>query len=102
MDAEILDKVGQMDEAINEQVAGAQLSWFHALLVKLGLGDWISYLSLDALKAYLATLKQNLEAKVEEQKMLAKQRSDEFQGKLQEKTASWKEALPEAIKSRIN
>lgn len=102
MDKEILDKVGEMDQALEQQVASAQLSWFHALLVKLGLGDWISYLSIDALKAYLATLKKNLEAKVEEQKSLARQHSEQLQDKLHEKTASWKEALPDVIKAKIS
>ena len=101
MDKEILDKVEEMDEAIEQQVASAQLSWFHALLVRLGLGDWIQFLSIEALKEYLATLKKNLEAKVEEQKALARQHSETFQGKLVEKTAAWKDALPEAIKTRI-
>jgi len=101
MDKEILDKVGEMDQAIEQQVATAQLSWFQALLVRLGLGDWIGLLSVDALKQYLATLKKNLETKVEEQKTLARQQSEQLQGKLQEKAASWKDALPEVIKSKI-
>ena len=102
MDKEILDKVVEMDDAIEQQVAGAQLSWFQQLLVRLGLGDWISMLSIEALKQYLATMKKNLQDKVEEQKTLVKQHSENFQGQLKEKTAAWKEALPEPIKSRIS
>jgi hypothetical protein len=101
MDKEILQKVEEMDEAIESQVAGAQLSWFHQLLIKLGLGDWISYLSIEALKEYLATLKKNLETRVEEQKTLARQHSEKLQVSFQEKTAAWKDALPDAIKTRI-
>jgi len=101
MDKEILDKVEEMDEAIEQQVAGAQLTWFQQLLVRLGLGDWISLLSIETLKAYLATLKKNLETKVEEQKTLVRQHSENLQTQFKEKTAAWKEALPEPIKSRI-
>jgi predicted transport protein len=101
MDQEILDKVVEMDEAIEQQVASAQLSWFQQLLVRLGLGEWISMLSIDALKQYLLTLKKNLEEKAEEQKTIARQRSEKLQEVIQEKTASWKEALPDAIKTRI-
>jgi hypothetical protein len=101
MDKEILDKVEEMDQAIEQQAAGAQLSWFQQLLIKLGLGEWISLLSIEALKAYLATLKKNLELKVEEQKSLARQHSENIQSQIKEKTAAWKAALPEAIKSKI-
>lgn len=87
MDQEILDKVKQMDEAI---AASTQLSWFQQLLVNIGLGDWIDLLSIDALKKYLATLKQNLEEKVE----VVNQQAETLQ-------AALKEALPEAIKSKI-
>ena len=66
MDEEILQKVEQMDAALlsatGENQTGsagepaAELSWWQALLVRLGLGDWINSFNVDALKAYMATL----------------------------------------------
>ena len=101
MGKEILDKVEQMDVAIEQKVAGAQLTWFQQLLIRLGLGDWISSLSIDSLKQYLATLKKNIEEKVETQKMLVKQQSESLQEKILEKTTNWKDSLPDAIKTRL-
>lgn len=102
MGKEIIDKVEEIDEAIEQQVTGgAQLSWFQQLLTRLGLGDWISLLSVDTLKQYLTTLKKNLEIKVEERKELARQQSSSLQAQIRDKTTAWKDALPEAIKSKI-
>ena len=66
------------------------MSWFQALLIKLGLGDWLESFSVEALKQYLETLKKNIGEKVEEHKQLARTQSGKF-----------REALPEGIKSRI-
>jgi hypothetical protein len=88
MDAEILEKVEEMDAALNSSQEESKddsegLSWFQALLIKLGLADWLNFLSIDAIKAYVATLRANVEARV------------------LQRTASWKESLPESIKARI-
>lgn len=130
MDSEILDKMEQMDAALAEAtnvesktdadtVAAQELSWWQNLLVKFGLGAWINSLNLESLKAYLATLKANAEKKIEEQKqkideqtqlvkqkieekkVLVRQSSESLQSKLLEKTSSWKESLPEPIRSRL-
>jgi hypothetical protein len=101
MDKEILEKVEEMDNAIEQQIATSQVSWFQQLLGRLGLEEWISFLSVDALKAYFATMKKNIGDKVEEQKLMARQRSQKLQETIHEKTASWKEALPDSIKTRI-
>ena len=101
MDQEILNKVEQMDEALDQNNTSTELSWWQQLLIKFGLGDWINSLSLEAIKAYIATLKKNIEEKVESQKLLVKQQSETLQSKILEKTSSWKESLPDAIKTRI-
>jgi hypothetical protein len=144
MDQEILDKVEEMDAALikaTENIetksddsidaqAQASLSWWRNLLIKFGLGDWISFLNVDSLKAYLATIKANAEQRIEEQKQqlqqkideqkqlvrqasetfqgkieerkqLVRQASETFQGKLLEHTSSWKDSLPESVRSRL-
>ena len=100
MDKEILSKVVEMDQALEQQAASSQLTWFQQLLIKLGLGDWISLLSIDAIKEYLTTLKHNIEHRVEIQK-------ENLHGKIAESTASFKEKtatlpLPDTIKAKIN
>jgi TPP-dependent pyruvate/acetoin dehydrogenase alpha subunit len=72
-----------MELAMDEQVG---LSWFQQLLIKLGLGQW----SVEEVKAYLKTVKENVEAKVETQKTMVRQQSSELLDK-----------LPEAVKTRI-
>ena len=86
MDKELLDKVEEMDRAL----MSSQLNWIQQLLLKLGLGEWVYSLSLDSLKRYIEGLKENIRDKIEIQ-----------QEKIMEKTNSFKEYLPEAIKSRI-
>jgi len=128
MDADILEKVEQMDEALEksneeskaeENVIGQELSWWQGLLARFGLGDWISSLSIESLKAYLTTLRANVEKKIEEQKLrideqthlvkqkieeqkkLVRQNSESIQSKLFEKTSSFKESLPESLRNRL-
>lgn len=62
MDQEILDKVQEMDEAIEDKAT--DLTWWQQLLQKLGLGDWIDSLNLESLKAYIAQLQENIKAKL--------------------------------------
>ena len=85
MDKEILEKVGEVDEALK-----GELSWFQQLMIKLGLEEWIQSFNAEALKAYIATLRANLEARVQSQRVLLKQHSDKLIDK-----------LPEAIKTKI-
>lgn len=144
MDSEIIEKVEEMDAAIaqvtdeetksdessNTAISSQELTWWQNLLVKLGFGDWINSLNVETLKAYIATVKANVQAKIGEQKLkiddqtqlikqkfeeqkqkldqkieaqktLIKQSSETFHGKVMEKTSSWKDALPEALKSRL-
>ena len=74
MDKEILDKVVEMDQVMDEKVNAStpteaseqQLNWWQALLVKFGLGDWIDSLNVETLKQYLATVRHNMEEKLPE------------------------------------
>ncbi|KAH9253363.1 hypothetical protein BASA81_008714 [Batrachochytrium salamandrivorans] len=93
MDKEIVDKVVKMDEqliAISENgsedatAAAAAAPWWHQILIKLGLGDWIASLNQESVKAYLETLKQNAEIKLEALKQNAEAK------------------LPESIKAKLH
>lgn len=99
MDQEIVDKVIKMDEqliAISENgddASGASAApatsapWWHQILIKLGLGDWIASLNQESVKAYLATLKQNAEIKLETLKQNAEAKlPDSIKAKLHPET----------------
>jgi hypothetical protein len=106
MDQDILDKVEQLEEELlakaEESSPGdGNLTWWQALLVKFGFGDWINSLSLEALKAYIATVRKNVETKVEEHKAVLLAKVEEQKTLVRQKSMDLREKLPEAIKSRI-
>ena len=108
MDQEILDKVEQIEEELMAKMDEAsspapngELTWWQALLVKFGFGEWINSLSLEAIKQYLATLRANVEQKVEQQKTLVKQKVEEQKTLVRQRSMDLREKLPESIKSRI-
>lgn len=121
MDQEILEKVEQIEEELaaklNETTAtvptaDGQLTWWQALLVKFGFGDWINSLSLEALKQYLETVKKNVQQKVEdqkqsltqkieEQKQFIQQKVEEQRTMVRQKSMDLREKLPDSIKAKL-
>jgi len=117
MDQEILDKVEQIEEELaakmNEGGAGEQdssnpaapaageLTWWQALLVKFGFGDWIQSLTYDAIKQYLETVKKNVQQKVEDQKQALSTKLEEQKTLVRQKSMELREKLPESIKAKI-
>lgn len=95
MDEAILNKVKEMDQALDSAANGpgdgqeAELSWWQSLLARLGLAEWLNAFSLDSLKAYIQTLRENVTTKVQTQKEMIL-------------NTSWTDALPESIKTRIS
>lgn len=93
MDKELLDRIEELDQALGLP----ELSWFHKLMVKLGLGDWINFLSKEGIQEYLATLKKNMNDSIEN----ANKAQKNLVNSIEETKKQIVEKLPDPIKAKI-
>jgi hypothetical protein len=80
---------------------GRQLSWWQQLLVRFGFGDWIDSLNPDSLREYADRLRAQLEEKTAEAKRNLDSKTSETRDKILEASNSFKEKLPDSVKSRL-
>ena len=104
-DETLTERVRAVTGAASEEEEAARaaqdLPWRQQLLVKFGYDDWIDTLDPAKFREYVATLRKQAEERAAQIQTDAAAKRAELAGKLQQQTASFKESLPDAIKSRI-
>lgn len=109
-DPELSDRMKAVDDAAEASMETPQppaaqsaegLSWWQQLLVRFGLGDWLEMFDMAKLKAYVEQLRAQLAERATQMQADADKSRESFRSKVLESTASFKDKLPDSIKSKL-